>query len=516
MTRSTSTPGTLTSIALDTLHSPKFCSTPGNTTSDIQEDMDFDPVPEDMVFEHNDHSISDYDEAEEEAEIFESMQPKIADLMVKQFNVNREQVKVEYMQGGSFNRIAGITIAPKPAKTLMQWLTLLFSSWRSNISTKDSGPETIKPRFWDWLKALFVGGQTNVLTTQAGTYVVRTPRHTEMLTEEDVEDVVGPDVTILKCVGASLNVPVPKVIDYSLSLQNVLEQPYMVLDRLPGQSLGDLWETLNIAQKKSVAKRLIDLLSEIAAVEAPPGNIIASKTGVAQELITEKYCVPPRGSKVKNFVKPKTWVADYQTAAEHLLEQCDRWREYQTIDGWCFKNIWFGFSAIARSLQRRGFLEGPCVLVHADLREYNMLAEVRSDTEVEITGILDWDSAIVAPEFMAYRAPFWMWLPVDMESVTANGEDKANFEPVTNEDREVKQFFVDNASAKYNRYAFAPEAMLARRMYVLLKDGVFGTWEFDEATKVIQEWDILHPEDLVVLEESDSEFSSDDDSDDES
>jgi hypothetical protein len=66
----------------------------------------------------------------------------------------------------------------------------------------------------------------------------------------------------------------------------------------------------------------------------------------------------------------------------------------------------------------------------------------------------------------------------------------------------------------YKRFAFVPETMLARRMYPILKDGIFGPWNMQEADNAIREWNELHPEDgvAVSLDEfgSDSELSESD------
>lgn len=131
-----------------------------------------------------------------------------------------------------------------------------------------------------------------------------------------------------------------------------------------------------------------------------------------------------------------------------------------------------------------------------------------------VTGVIDWDTAIIAPEFVAYRAPFWLWTPVDMASADEDDESVANVELATDEDRILKQVFLDNASDKYKLFAFAPEAMLARRMFSILQKGMPGTWNYDEAKAVVKEWDKLHPEDNVRFRldwQSDSESDSDSD-----
>ena len=73
----------------------------------------------------------------------------------------------------------------------------------------------------------------------------------------------------------------------------------------------------------------------------------------------------------------------------------------------------------------------------------------------------------------------------------------------------MKQAFLDTASEEYKRFAFASEAMLARRMYYILRKGIFGDWSFREAEAIIGEWDELHPEDGVVFVDDESDFDDD-------
>jgi thiamine kinase-like enzyme len=137
-----------------------------------------------------------------------------------------------------------------------------------------------------------------------------------------------------------------------------------------------------------------------------------------------------------------------QTLIDHLLEQCETWREFQTAAGFCFHEIWDGFAAISKALEVRGFLNGPCVLVHGDLREYNLLAEVRNPTQVDITGVIDWDEACFAPQFMAYQSQFWLWISENASSDDLEDETNALLEPETDDDRVFKSVFLEHASAE--------------------------------------------------------------------
>ncbi|CAO2656577.1 Nn.00g053800.m01.CDS01 [Neocucurbitaria sp. VM-36] len=396
-------------------------------------------------------------------ESFVSFQHKVSQVVAKYFKQQVSDIKVDHIKGGSYNRVVAVSLSAKPKKYSMKWF-----------------------------KARCLGARPKV-DPFVESYIVRIPR-------QDGCDMAR-DVAILKAVGAQLTLPIPKVVTYDLSADNVFDKPYMIQTRLLGGNLAQLWDTLNMEQKKSVAKRVTILVSTIASAEAPAGDIsLENLSQVSEECIrVEKFCVPARGLEDDSFDKPNTWPAQSQKPLQHLLEQCERWREYQTSQDACFDEIWGGLAAISNALEVRGFLEGPNVLLHGDLKAYNLLAEVRSHTEVEITGILDWDYAVIAPEVMAYRVPFWLWIPEDMNSVDEDDESNANLEARTDEDQALKDVFLTEASEKYKRLAFAPEALLARRMFPILRKGIFGPWNMMEAENIIREWDELHPEDGVVV-----------------
>lgn len=80
-----------------------------------------------------------------------------------------------------------------------------------------------------------------------------------------------------------------------------------------------------------------------------------------------------------------------------------------------------------------------------------------------------------------------MWLPQDSESHDADEEGEVNYEPTDQEGRELKQMFIEHASEKYKRNALSPEAILARRMYLYLKDGVCTMEDMGDSKDIIQQ-----------------------------
>jgi aminoglycoside phosphotransferase (APT) family kinase protein len=394
-------------------------------------------------------------------EPFDTFRHRAVELVAKTLNRHPAYVQAHRIKGGSFNRVVALTVA-------------------------SSQPKILSSR---WAKSQLCGIFSRAKKTKAQEYVLRIPRGGE-------NDELEREVAILKAVYSCVSLPTPQVISYDVSGDNVLKNAYMLQKRLPGDNLmhTELFFSLNNAQRRSIVKSWISVVEKIASIQGPPGIIsLAHLTGSSNGAMqVEKLPVAKFGRKDSPY-KPGV----EQKPIDHLLEVIEQWLAHHTAGGFSFEEIWGAFAIISRSLEKRGFLDGPNVLYHGDLQPYNLLAEVSSEEEVKITGVFDWDSAMIAPEFMAYRAPFWLWTPEDMDSVEQGEERTANFEPEIADDRELKDLFIALASEKYKRFAFAPEAMLARRMYVLLREGIGGPWQFMEAEKVVKEWNELHPEDGI-------------------
>lgn len=429
----------------------------------------------DFVDARSELSTSSYND-DPSYEPFETFQHKIATMAALCFGKDVSNIKVEYMKGGSYNRVAALTISPRPKRTLVTWfhalLQILFPSW-------------------------FQGALQTSETPDSNSYIVRIPR----TDGEDDNLVVNRNVAILKTVGALLDLPIPTVVSYDPTSNNAVGKPYMIQSRLPGKNLAALMteKTLSLEQLKSIAKQVIELVPTIAAVEGPGGAIsLDALSSDSTRLHVESLHLQHEKLGDKSFKLPE----EPQDTFEHLFEQCRRWSEYHRKNSYfTFGEIWCNFGRIVQSLDERGFLEGPCVLAHRDLMAYNLLAEIRSDTEVEITGVIDWDSALIVPEFVAYRAPFWLWTEDHIESAIADDEITVNISPRSETCKILQRFFLDNASEKFKRFAFSPEAILARRMYVIIKEGIASDWHINEAWDIVRDWHLLHPDDGIELPE---------------
>ncbi len=67
----------------------------------------------------------------------------------------------------------------------------------------------------------------------------------------------------------SKSIPVPKV--YALYHDSTFKENYIVMERVPGQPLLQLWPVLSTAQKEVVAHKLKPLLDELRKLPSPGG-----------------------------------------------------------------------------------------------------------------------------------------------------------------------------------------------------------------------------------------------------
>ncbi|CAI6331457.1 unnamed protein product [Periconia digitata] len=451
-----------------------------------------DPAHERSEHEDSDDQMDDDDAASETSTVayehldhepWETFQHKVAQLAHSIFP-EASKIDIERMKGGSFNRVVGVTVH---ART-----------------------QNIFARLVGCFKRRFYSKKLNV----AKKYVLRIARDIE---DSDVEQ----EVAVLNMLAAKLSLPTSKVFKYDTSTDNVLEKPYMIQTRLEGQLLSDIGKDLNLKQWESVIKNIISLNDQITAFESSSSGEIAKDniSATPQSAVSiDKFHVPRKGMTSREFTKPSTWPSQPQSVMSSMLEQCERWREYQNSKGSNWDHIWDGFSAIIRSLDERGFLDGSFSLAHGDFKGYNMLCTIQNESTVEITGVIDWDFAMFVPKFLAFRGPFWLWLDDGTPSHVYDLEGSATIEPTGERECALKSIFMAGASDEWKKFAFAPEAILARRMFVILKDGIFGPWAVDEVAAIIQEWIALHPEDNIPVEEthsSDEEMSDDEMSDEE-
>lgn len=138
------------------------------------------------------------------------------------------------------------------------------------------------------------------------------------------------------------------------------------------------------------------------------------------------------------------------------------------------------FTTMVNEMHEDGWFAGNDIcLCHLDFEPRNILVDaIRDAPQPIISGILDWDSAVLAPSFMSCAPPLWIWAWLDDEE---GDERTANDVPPTEEGRILKKSFEKAAGPEFVRYAYPSAYRLARRLVRFAIDGIRTSEDFREA-----------------------------------
>jgi hypothetical protein len=374
-----------------------------------------------------------------------------------------EDVLVSQINGGGYNRILGITL--QKAKPKLPWYSL------ANLRSI--------------MQPCLTGRKLTRSLDRPKHFILRIPRSPTLA--------LPYQVTTLAYLGHRIAHPVPKVVVYDATADNALGQAYMLQERLPGQPLSDLWETLNQAQKMSVVRQIARILLDIGKVKNEcPGILSLRNTlfDIKRDLVrVEPVSVP------LSQLTSSTTLSSSQTTREFLLDLCARQRAHAKADGLLLDKFWTRVVSMIETLHALGFIPDTSSFhfSHEDLYARNIFASVTSRKEVEVTAILDWDHALFAPKFLSTRAPFWLWSGEDIDQ---DDERNVFVEPEDPGMVELKRCFEEVVGEAFCKDAYMRELVLARGVWTVLLVGRTCGEDVNIVEEVLDEFERLHPGDV--------------------
>lgn len=198
------------------------------------------------------------------------------------------------------------------------------------------------------------------------------------------------------------------------------------------------------------------------------------------------------GSTQRRTMAPPSPVKP-QTTKEFLINQIDRWKESDKDENFCgLLDMWDALKNIVETLYEHGFMpdDDKFHLCHLDLQAHNILVQAIRDGDVAITDILDWDSLIFGPKFVAMRAPFWLWNDDDRDEQDEYGVLAIS---QSREQRLVKDMYEEMAGSEALKYAYTTEYIIARRVFYIIQCGIESSTYFAMAEDIIADFQKLYP-----------------------
>ena len=309
------------------------------------------------------------------------------------------------------------------------------------------------------------------------------------------------DVAILNYARKHSDIPVPAVVSFDATSQNTLEKPYMLQQRVPGTTVNNVWDTLNTTQRCQLAKQLGQVNKTLRTITHQNAGLIEPIIDPQRNESFKIVRFEVEQGEREDEEPPEQEPRAPQTTLDVFITQLTRW---QASNG-----DWPGptetypkLLTCVREMDSLGcFATQSHCLCHVDLHENNVMISIDpNDLSVKITGVLDWDEAIFAPQFVNCRPPAWLWLDEEELQTDEQGYDPWPYEmpgsgetPNSAEANEIKRTFEENAGGEeYRAMAYGDVFRLGRALWRIAKEGLDGQGQpYKAADKVVEEWAVL-------------------------
>ena len=399
-----------------------------------------------------------------EQELFDTFCQKVVTLCLSVFK--NATFAVSRLKGGACNRITTITVTSvHPRKLSLAWLRSLTLSRKGRIQ---------------------VQGPTK--------YISRTPRKKR----PNEDDKSRFDAVTLAFAYRVLLHFVPRIVQVDLESANAIERPYTIQDRLPGHNLAHVWELLTAFQRERTLDEIVRIMKTLHEVQYRMPGYIADTNDPSHVSGTDNiklsiYKLNVGYDRLQCDETPRTMPAVLQSTLEFMSEQAERWERVNAFLDLPNVTRWRQFKIIAQSLHDIGFIPDTdkFYFCHLDLFPRNILIQTTKDSGLSTTGVVDWDAdyAHFCPKFVAYRAPFWLWLEPGQDGYD---ETMASLDPKSPHLLRLKRRWEEQASDELKRYAYTPEYMVARSLCSVLSRGIGWPNISRQARTVVACWQALH------------------------
>ena len=315
------------------------------------------------------------------------------------------------------------------------------------------------------------------------------------------------EAAILDYVRQKTTIPVPEVVKKDFTCNNALEKAYVIQKRIPGGDLNSIWESLSHSQRCSVARELGCVVKTLLSLESSvPGLIeaVPKPTGFASDFRIVPLEVKEPGEEAteeqaSELSSQESLPLTHQTIGEFFKFQFGRWLAMaQTRPFERVTNLFTRLLEIVCEMNCMGlFNSATYCLCHVDLHSRNIMAQVQSDGSIKITGILDFDEAVMAPKFVNCQPPWWLWHEEGDERVDEEVDwpyelAAAPDFPHKAENQELKCLFEEHAGSEWRNMAYDEHSRLSRCLFILAKEGLESSEHFKAADRIIREWKARH------------------------
>jgi len=228
---------------------------------------------------------------------------------------------------------------------------------------------------------------------------------------------------------AGTSIPVSQVYDFADDEDpaNPVGAGYILLEKLPGKPMT--WYNATEVQKESFSRQLADIYIDL---EQHPFDVLGRLHPIATtrqpEVGPAFFDYNPNGELLS--FGPFKHSSDYYTA---LIERRINLIKSGEISTSAPVDLYLVYKTLLDHAPQQEEPAPPFFLRHVDSRDANFLI----DDDYKITGIIDWELAILAPKSSAFQSPLLMYDLGELyqEGLSTPSEDERRFARILREDK---------------------------------------------------------------------------------
>ncbi|TGO16996.1 hypothetical protein BPAE_0457g00060 [Botrytis paeoniae] len=325
-------------------------------------------------------------------------------------------------------------------------------------------------------------------------YVLRIPRNLD--TNESTRD----QVAILHYLAPLM--PVPAVVAFDSTSDNVIGRPYILQEKLKGVNAGSVYYALPSDEKMQFVKLLADIIKKLNTLKIDrPGQLVAGPSipSISHEPLTIPTDIEVTGYRFSQHDALEVMSSQDKQPLSSLLVSI--FEERKTADEDFMDLQWNSLQKITKEMRTAGLFSNTdtdCVVWHWDLAFRNIMVEKQSNGQWAITGVLDWDGLLSAPSVMTRAPPVWLWIEEnDRSSKWHEGLGNNDIQPareLTMEELVLKASFeqvLQRADQNYMADAYG-RGVWIRRLVKFALEGFGQSSHYIMLKVLVREWEAYY------------------------
>ena len=299
--------------------------------------------------------------------------------------------------------------------------------------------------------------------------------------------------------------PVPEILAYDTTADNAIESPYTIQKLAPGQSLAEVFRgDLTTEDRFQIVSIVADIIIRMERVSFPTPGRLVTAPGIPDRCdnfstISTSVVIAPfkiRNGEVLESTSSAS-VADFMGAI------LDAYYETSQIKKNPLLPRWTRLREINREMKSQCLLtcQQP-VLWHWDFNPRNIIVDRTPDNNWEITAVLDWDGVLSVPRVLTREPPVWLWQLDDQPDQGCADDGMQIPRQLTSQEEIIKQHFDDciKASVSFDDYRTDAydKGRWARRLFDYAHDPFMDSVDWKTYEVFNKDWEAYYLEHAIA------------------